>query len=220
MTTQMEVVSVSVGRPQALSHNGQTLDSAITKQKVTERVFLSNVNFAGDEQADLVHHGGPDKAVCAYPHEHYAYWEETLQVQLPDNAFGENLTLRGLPERDVRIGDIFQVGEAVLQVCQPRIPCGKITMRTGVPNFAKMFKDTGYTGYYLRVLQEGYVDANPEIKRLEQSQGMTIAEVNHVIFHDDENREALRRIIADEQTAGSLREMLKRNLERLEKGEA
>lgn len=218
--TQMEVVSVSVGRSQALSYNGQTLDSAITKQKVTERVFLSKVNFAGDEQANLVHHGGPDKAVCAYPHEHYAYWEETLDVQLPENAFGENLTLRGLPERDVRIGDIFQVGEAVLQVCQPRIPCGKITMRTGVPNFAKMFKDTGFTGYYLRVLQEGYVDANPEIKRLEQGPGMTIAEVNHVLFHDDENRDALRRIIADELAAGSLREMLKRNLERLEKGDA
>ncbi|TCP58072.1 MOSC domain-containing protein YiiM [Tumebacillus sp. BK434] len=218
--TQMEVVRISVGRPQALTHNGQTLDSAISKRRVEGRVYLSKVNFEGDEQADLVHHGGPDKAVCAYPVEHYAYWEETLAVKLPENAFGENLTLRGLTERDVRIGDIYQIGGAVLQVCQPRIPCGKISMRTGVPNFVKLFKDTGYTGYYLRVLEEGDVDANPELVLLERGQGMTIAEVNHVLFHDDANRDAMRRIIGDEAAAGSLREMLAKHLERLEKGEA
>ncbi|ASS74159.1 hypothetical protein CIG75_03585 [Tumebacillus algifaecis] len=213
----MEVVRVSVGRPQSLTHNGQTLKSAIDKQAVAERVFLSRVNFEGDEQADLVHHGGPDKAVCAYPDEHYAYWEETLGVKLPANAFGENLTLRGLPESEVRIGDTFQIGEAVLQVCQPRIPCGKINMRTGVPNFVKKFKESGFTGYYLRVLQEGFVEANPQIRRLERGKGLSIEAINRVLFQEQQSIAMLKSIIADEVLADSLRDHLTRQLEQLER---
>jgi MOSC domain-containing protein YiiM len=209
----MEVVSVSVGRPQDLTEHEKTVKSAINKQKITSRVYLSNLNFEGDEQADLVHHGGPDKAVCAYPIEHYAYWEETLNIKLPPQAaFGENLTLRGLTEEEVRIGDTFRIGEAVLQVCQPRIPCGKINMRHCVPKFSQKMKETGYTGFYLRVLQEGYVDPKPEIERLERGKGLTIAKINRILFGDDEDIEGMRRILADETVAVSLRDMISRHL--------
>ncbi len=216
----MEVISVCVGRPTSLSVGGKSVESAIVKQSVEQSVYLAQENFEGDEQADLVHHGGPDKAVCAYPHEHYAYWEAALNIELPANAFGENLLLRGLPESDVRIGDTFRVGEAILQVSQPRIPCGKISMRNGVPHFAQKFKETGYTGYYLRVLQEGAVAAKPPIERLERGTGLTIAEVNQILFHENEDPDRLRLILQEQSAAKSLHDMVAKQVARLEKGGA
>ena len=120
----MQLLSVNVGRPRTIEWHGRAISTAIFKQAVAGPVALAGVNLAGDEQADLSVHGGPDKAVYAYPQEHHAYWQQHLPAaQLVPGAFGENLTTTGLLETQVRVGDCFQIGTAVLLAVQPRRPC-------------------------------------------------------------------------------------------------
>ncbi|WP_460577919.1 MOSC domain-containing protein [Hymenobacter coalescens] len=160
----LPLVSLRVGRPQNLGTTGAeaVLDrpwtSAIGKEAVTTLVWLGPTNLEGDEQADLRNHGGPDQALCAYPAVHYAYWTERLGQPLGPGGFGENLTIAGAwTEADVCLGDVFRFGEALVQISQPRSPCWKIARRWQQPLFSQWLQDTGFTGWYLRVLQPGRV---------------------------------------------------------------
>lgn len=131
------------------------------KEPVSSAVRLGLINLEGDGQADLVHHGGTDKAVLAYSAEHYPGWRQSMNnPSLPFGAFGENFTITGLTEADVCIGDIWQVGdEAVLEVSQPRQPCWKLARRWRIKSLALDVQQTGRTGWYFRVLTEGIVAA-------------------------------------------------------------
>jgi MOSC domain-containing protein YiiM len=121
-------------------------------------VWLTQLNLAGDFQADQRNHGGPDQALCVYCGVHYAYWSRQLGQELTAGSFGENLTLAGSwTEADVCIGDVFALGEAVVQVTQPRSPCWKIARRWQTPLLSLWMQETGYTGWYMRVLQPGQV---------------------------------------------------------------
>lgn len=156
------IESLQVGLPQEVRDEGAPTRRAATwvtglyKQPVGGPVTLSETNLAGDGQADLKHHGGPDKAVCVYPSVHYKYWEERLGVELPPAAFGENFTVTELDESSVCLGDVYEVGSAKVQVSQPRSPCWKIARRWH-KSLALWVQETGFTGWYLRVLQEGVV---------------------------------------------------------------
>ena len=124
------------------------------------RVAVRATNLEGDRQADLRVHGGPDKAVYLYPAEHYPHWREVLApAELGPGWFGENLTTRGLLEDETWIGDVFRVGGALLEVSQPRVPCAKLAMKSGDPAFGRPFLQSGFSGFYLRVLEEGEVGA-------------------------------------------------------------
>jgi MOSC domain-containing protein YiiM len=163
----MRIVSVNVGMPAPLRRaDGAEVSSGIVKAAVAGRVRVGRTNLAGDGQADLSVHGGPDKAVYAYPHEHYARWAAELgRDDLVPGIFGENLTVEGLAEDDVLIGDRFRAGTALLEVSQPRMPCFKLGIRMGDPRFLKPFLQSGRTGFYLRVLEEGDVAAGDAIAR-------------------------------------------------------
>ncbi len=142
---------------------------------------------------DLVHHGGAEKAVCVYPYEHYLFWEKELQRKLEYGAFGENLTIKGLLEDDVHIGDIFQLGEAVVQVSQPRQPCYKLTVRYGMPDMILKVQDTGFTGFYFRVLKEGFVCKDRGLKRISRHpKGITISYANRIKHHEKNNIEGIK----------------------------
>jgi MOSC domain-containing protein YiiM len=156
---KIELVSVNVSKPKYLGeHRGHTITSGIAKQPVTaESLWLDWVNLEGDGQADLEVHGGPDKAVYAYPSEHLPAWSEELGEILGPAAFGENLTTAGGTEDDVCIGDKWFWGDAVLEVCQPRSPCFKLGMHRGRPAIQRWLRNSGRTGWYLRVLQPGRV---------------------------------------------------------------
>jgi MOSC domain-containing protein YiiM len=117
------VISVNIGSVQSGVYKGKEATSGIGKSKVDRAVFLTELGLTGDEQADLVHHGGPDKAICVYSFDHYPHWENVLNRSLSFGAFGENFTVQHLNEGDVHIGDIFQIGTAVVQISQPRVPC-------------------------------------------------------------------------------------------------
>jgi MOSC domain-containing protein YiiM len=156
----VKLVSVSVGQPREVEWDGEKLLTSIFKSPVTGRVRVAKLGLEGDKQSDLEVHGGIDKAVYAYPSEHYAYWREQLPgVELPWGAFGENLTTEGLLEGGVHIGDRVRIGSAEFAVTEPRTPCFKLAIRFGRPDIVKRFMKSGRSGFYLAVLKEGEVGA-------------------------------------------------------------
>ncbi len=154
----MIVESLNIGLPKKEIFHGREIITGICKQPVTGRLHLERSGFEGDGVGDLKHHGGNDKAVCVYSLEHYPYWEDVLGIKLPAAAFGENLTVSDLKEEDICIGDIFELGTALLQVSQPRQPCRTLAARYGRDDLVKLVADSGYTGFYFRVLKEGIVE--------------------------------------------------------------
>ncbi len=161
------LVSIQVGMPRSFGTEGAAdpMDRPWTtgfyKEPVPGPVALRTTNLDGDAQADLVHHGGPEKAVLAYSAEHYAAWRKTMNVSsLPFGAFGENFTIAEITEADVCIGDTWHIGDwAVVQVSQPRQPCWKLARRWRIKTLALDVQQTGRTGWYFRVLHEGPVSA-------------------------------------------------------------
>ena len=161
----MKLISVNVSRPKEIAARGRTVTTGIFKEAVAGRVRLGRLNLEGDGQADLRVHGGPNKAVYAYPSEHYDYWKRELgRSNLVFGQFGENLTVEGMLESEVHLGDVFKVGSAVVQVSQPRSPCYKLGIRMGSSGFPKLFLASGRPGFYLRVLEEGEVGAGDPIE--------------------------------------------------------
>ncbi|GGI19198.1 MOSC domain-containing protein [Oxalicibacterium faecigallinarum] len=160
------------------------IPSAYDKRAVAGAVQITRTGLTGDEQANRDVHGGIDKAVYAYPVEHYPYWQEQRRMHLqrddvmPHGAFAENLTIAGLLEDQVWIGDRLQIGEALLEVTEPREPCFKFTIRMGFGKAAKLMLHSGYTGFYLKVLQEGRVAANDAITLIPGPREETVATFN------------------------------------------
>ena len=161
----MKILSVHVGLPRKIEWQGKIVRTSIFKRPVEGPVRVTKLNLDGDQQSDLSVHGGIDKAVYAYPSEHYAYWREELPgADLPWGAFGENLTTEGLSESAVNIGDRFRIGSAKFVVTQPRLPCYKLGVRFDRPDMVKRFFQSHRTGFYLAVLQEGEVAAGNSIE--------------------------------------------------------
>ncbi|MGH9034599.1 MAG: MOSC domain-containing protein, partial [Acidimicrobiia bacterium] len=180
----VRLVSVNVGIPAVIgTRQGRPVHSGIVKAPVTgvETLKLSELNLEGDRQADLSVHGGAEKAVYAYASEHLPAWRAELgRPDIGPAFFGENLSTEGVIESDVAIGDIWAWGEALLQVAQPRWPCFKLTMRSGVPDMAARFRGSGRTGWYLRVLRGGEVPvAGPITVTERHPAGVTILDAHH-----------------------------------------
>ena len=193
----MRIVSVNVGLPRAVTWRGKTVTTAIFKEPVAGRVALRSLNLDGDRQADLTVHGGREKAVYAYPVEHYRHWRtELADAALPYGAFGENLTTEGLREDAVHVGDRFRIGSTEMLVTQPRLPCYKLGIRFGRADMVKRFLASGRTGFYLAVLREGEVGAGDAIELVARDEpGVSIAEITRLYVGKDPDDEALRRAI-------------------------
>lgn len=164
MTATPSVISIQVGRPRQVSWRRRTFRTAILKTPVSGPVAARRLNLAGDEQADLSVHGGPDKAVYAFPSEHYEYWGSELQRHdLGWGSFGENLTTIGIDDRELAVGDQLRIGSALFEVRQPRTPCHKLAFRFDRPDMVKMFVRAGRAGFYLSVVEEGVIQAGDDI---------------------------------------------------------
>jgi MOSC domain-containing protein YiiM len=162
-----KVIAVSVGRPREVSWNGRVVRTSIFKTPVSGRSRVLQLNIDGDEQSDLTVHGGRDKAVYAYPSEHYSFWKDQLHsADLPWGSFGENLTTEGLSDDQVRIGDQFRIGSVEFTVTQPRMPCFKLGIRFGDSKIIKRFLEARRPGFYLRVDREGELGAGDSIQAL------------------------------------------------------
>lgn len=210
----MKIVSLNVGKPKVVQLNGKEVTTGFYKEAVHEPLYLSKLNFDGDGQAEA-YHGGVDKAVCVYPYEHYAYWEQELNRKLSSVAFGENLTVTGMLESDVHIGDIFQIGQAVVEVTQPRRPCYKISGRHDVKDLTLRVQNSGYTGFYLRVLEEGDIGPDSTIERLLLHPAqVTVAFANEHMYHSLGHIEAIQQILAVDALSESWRIKFMKHLEK------
>ncbi|RMD61489.1 MOSC domain-containing protein [Candidatus Parcubacteria bacterium] len=169
------LISIQVGRPRQLGIEGapDPMDrpwvTSFFKDPVDGPVWLGLTNLAGDGQADRENHGGPDKAVLAYAAAHYPLWRSELgRPDLPFGAFAENFTIEGLTEASVCIGDVYAIGDVRVQVSQPRQPCWKIARRWRIKDLTARVRETGRTGWYLRVLAEGYVEPGLPVTLIER----------------------------------------------------
>jgi MOSC domain-containing protein YiiM len=189
----MKVVAVSVGRPREVQWRGQRVQTSIFKSPISRRAYVTRDNIEGDEQSDRSVHGGPEKAVYAYPVEHYDFWRRELpDVELPWGAFGENLTTEGLLEDEVWIGDRYRVGTTEFVVTQPRTPCYKLAIRFGRADVVKRFLKSRRSGFYLAVEREGDVGAGDVIERVARNdKRLTIADVVSLYATDSENQTLL-----------------------------
>jgi MOSC domain-containing protein YiiM len=193
----MKLISVNVGLPREVQWQGKTVLTSIWKSPVDARIGVSKLNLQGDKQSDLSVHGGIDKAVYAYPSEHYSYWRRKLpDLDFPWGAFGENFTTEGLLEEDVRIGDRFQIGSAEFIVKQPRMPCFKLGIRFERPDMIKRFLESKRSGFYFAILHEGEIGVGDPIRRIHQEEdSLTVLDIVSLYLKESENPELLRRAI-------------------------
>ena len=212
----IELMYFSIGLPKSMKYgNDKELVTGICKQ-TTDEAFLTKDGFQGDGIADKRYHGGPDRAVCVYPYEHYSLWEKEFEKPLPPSNFGENLTVTNMLEKDVHIGDIFRLGEAVIQITQGRVPCSTITKRTNNPFLIKRMVQTGFTGYLCRVLEEGMVHKDSQIKLLEpHPKQVSILYGNQIYFHRQKDIVGLKKVLAVEELANEWKETLESRLDKL-----
>lgn len=195
MRAEMKVVSVNVGLPREVIWRGESVLTSIFKEPVAGRVRVESLNLVGDRESDLTVHGGAEKAVYVYPSEHYAFWRKELPgVDLPWGSFGENLTVEGLAEDRVRIGDEITIGSAVFVVTQPRMPCFKLGIRFGRMDMVKRFLQSGRSGFYLSVSREGELGSGDLIALTpSQAPAISVAEFVSIYATNGRDKELLRR---------------------------
>jgi MOSC domain-containing protein YiiM len=182
----MTVVSINVGLPRDVRWQGKLVRTSIWKDPVAGPVRVGAFNLAGDEQSDLSVHGGARKSVYAYPSEHYPYWRAELPgTEMAWGVFGENFTIAGLLETGVHVGDHLRIGSAEFAVTQPRRPCFKLGIRFNRPAIIEEFRQSGRSGFYLSVVQQGHVVAGDAIELLARGDGPTIADI---VLESDEGR--------------------------------
>jgi MOSC domain-containing protein YiiM len=216
--TAMKLLSINVARPRIIIAKGQRISTGIFKQPVGGPLMLRRLNLDGDRQADFRVHGGPAKAVYAYPSEHYPMWRKELpDMDLQYGMFGENFTTEGLNEDDAHIGDRFRIGGAVVMVTQPREPCFKLAAKFGHEDIIKKFLESGRSGFYLAVVEEGLVEAGQTIERIYRDEnGVTVADMNRLYLHGASDAALVRRALRLEALPSGYRDYLLQELQSLE----
>jgi MOSC domain-containing protein YiiM len=209
----MQVIAVCVGLPREVSWKGKPITTGIFKQPVAGRVRMRSLNLDGDQQADLTVHGGIEKAIYAYPMEHYAYWRQELPDQpLPWGTFGENLTIEGLSETTVNIGDRFRMGTAEVMVTQPRFPCFKLNLKFGRDDMVKRFLDSYLSGIYFSVVQEGEVGAGDAIEPVSRDENnVTVTDIVS-IYRREADHDLVRRAVQVPALAAELKTYFQQQL--------
>ena len=212
----MKLVSVNVGLPREVVWKGRTVVTSIFKEPVPGRVVVRKLNADGDRQADLSVHGGPHKALYAYPAEHYTYWRQQFpEMNLPWGMFGENFTTEGLLEDAVNVGDRFRIGTVEVMATEPRLPCYKLGLRFGRDDIIKRFLASGRTGMYFAVLREGEVGSGDAIELIQRDQQrVTIADIVRLYVRDKHDVDTLRRVVRLGALAASWRDYFRHQLEK------
>ncbi len=210
MVNNYKIIEFSIGKPKDLNDRVKTFHSGIAKRKVN-KAFLTKEGFIGDGVANPAFHGGPDRAVCVYPYEHYERWETKYGSNLPLPAFGENLTTEGMKEKDIFIGDIFKIGSTIVQVTQGRVPCMTINQFTKFNGILKDLFQTALTGYFFRVLEEGEIKRGDEIILLEKSaSGISVLDATNLLFKKENNPELFAKLMNLEPFAEAAKKDLHR----------
>ena len=206
---------VLTGRTAPLGPRGTP--SGIRKQPVAGAVRVTATGLAGDEQGDRKHHGGSEKALHHYATDHYAFWRAELgdRTELGSpGAFGENIASMGVTEADICVGDVIRIGTATVQVSQGRQPCWKLNERFGEPTMARRVQESGRTGWYYRVLEEGLIEAGAAGEIIDRpAEGWSLSRLSHILYHDTRNFDALAQMAELEVLAQSWRDLARKRLE-------
>ena len=192
-----KIVSINVSESKEIMHNNKSVMTGIFKTPVEGQVLLRRLNLEGDGQADLWGHGGAFRAVYVYSVENYDYWRRELgRDAFSYGQFGENFTVEGMLDDDIHIGDVFQIGGALVEVSQPRIPCYKLAIKMGIDNFQNRFLESGRVGFYFRVLEEGEVSVGDTFQLVSRDpNGMSVREISDLLFFNTEDLEGTRKAL-------------------------
>jgi MOSC domain-containing protein YiiM len=212
----MKIISVNVGLPREVTWQGRVITTGIFKEPFKSAVMLRALNLDGDRQADLSLHGGADKAVYAYPAEHYDYWREQLPgMDLPRGMFGENFTTEGLLEESLNIGDRFRIGEAEVVVTQPRLPCYKLGIKFGRADMVKKFLASRRTGFYFAVLREGMVEAGDGIEAIgRERESVSVADITRIYAFEKDDLKTTQRALKVEALPESWKDYLQQRIQK------
>ena len=211
----MQVISVNVGSPREVRWKGRSVSTGIFKAPVEGRIMMRTLNLDGDQQADLSVHGGIEKAVYAYATEHYPYWRQELPNEdFPWGAFGEILSIEGLSEATVNIGDRFRIGNAEVMVTQPRFPCYKLNLKFGRDDMVKRFLNSRLSGIYFSIMQEGEIGAGDSVERIYQdNHNVTVADIVQIYVGEAED-DLVYRALQVPALAACLRKDFQQRMER------
>jgi len=210
----MQIISANIAQPTTIIWRGQEVLTGIYKYGVDTPIFLNTEDVDNDHVLDRRYHGGADKACYLYSADHYPFWK----MKYPDQdwnwgMFGENLTVSGLNESDIRIGDRFQIGGAVVQVSQPRQPCFKLGVRFGDQKVVDDFWNSPFPGVYVRVLQPGHVSNGDQIALLESNpESLSLSEVFSIFRSNRTDIDLIRKAIAEPFLAESCRKDIQKLL--------
>lgn len=204
----------TMGDPNAKNPMDREWESGIFKKEKSEQLWLTKTGLEGDEIADKKVHGGPEKALFAYPIKHYTYWKKDLNNEDIDmGAFGENLAVLEMDEFSVCIGDTYKFGDTMIQVSQPRRPCWKPARRFRVKDFALRIQNSGRTGWYFRVLEEGHIISGIDIELIDRPHPeWTIAACNEVMYINKEDLRMAERLASVELLAPNWKRSLNKRL--------
>ena len=213
----MRVQALNVSKPKTIVYMGEEVLTGIYKLSTAEPLMVRKLNIDGDEQADLTVHGGLDKAVYAFPAEHYEYYQEILkQDPYEPGQFGENLTTEGMLEPDVHIGDRYRVGEVVFEVSQPRSPCYKFAIKMGTAESLSVCINSAKTGFYFRVLSEGIIQSGDRIEiEYSNDTAPTVEEIHRLYYLDKKNLDGLAKAVQCDSLTKVFREEFENRISKL-----
>lgn len=218
----MKVLSVNIATPTSIDYKGKSIKTGIFKEPVNGAIPVTAENLAGDKQADLKNHGGEHKAVYAYSSDHYLYWSDVLKKPLiKPGAFGENLTISGLDESKLNIGDQLEVGSCLLEVTQPRVPCFKLGIAFNDKNMPRLFVASNRTGAYLRVIKEGTIEAGDDVVVSKKNPfNISVQEIFRACFDRDytESVSLMENAIKIPELSGEWKAFLSTKLSRVKTG--
>jgi len=194
----IKLVSINIAKPQAINFDKgkRKFRTGIFKKPVAEKIFLDQNGFQGDGVGDTRFHGGRDLAVCGYFVNHYKFWELELNRELRPGAFGENLSLTGIDETKVNIGDQYTLGDAIIEVSQPRQPCHKLNKVFNFQGMACKVQTTGFTGCYFRVIKTGWAEPDSKIEKIKNGEKkISVNSINILMFKDKKNIDMLKKVV-------------------------
>ncbi len=191
----MNLLSINTSLPTEIEYQGRKISTGIFKKPVEDPVFVKKDNLKDDLQADLKNHGGEHKAVYAFSSDHYPYWSDVLHnSELTPGIFGENLTISGFDESSLHIGDQFSIGQCILEITQPRLPCFKLGIAVNNKKMPRLFIENFATGIYLRVLQEGFIEMGNKVELIKEGKfKVSIKSLFRAYF--DKNYQASRSVM-------------------------
>ena len=210
----MKIISTNIARPRTVRWRGREIQTGIYKNPTNAPIFLGREDVENDAVIDRKHHGGEHKACYLFSADYYEYWKKKYpSLDWNWGMFGENLTVAGLDENIIRIGDIYKIGSSVVQVTEPRQPCYKLGIKFGTQKVLKEFIDYGHPGTYVRVLTNGTVTKGDTLELQEQSQiPLTVQQYNQLITRQSDNKSWIRLAVANETIREEKREKLKERL--------